>query len=96
MNNREKEMIQQLPPEYRPLGAWKYFGLSILFVIPVVGFIFLIIFSVNGNNINRRSYARSLWIPTILWIILSIVCAILAATGVLAAWTSGLQSLIQG
>ena len=37
-----------VPPEFRPLGAWAYFGLSILFSIPVIGLIFLIVF----RNLN--------------------------------------------
>ena len=48
--------------EYRPLGAWAYFGLSILFSIPVIGLIFLIVFSLSSSNINRRNYARSYFI----------------------------------
>ncbi len=56
-----------LPEEYRPLGPWAYFGLNLLFSIPVVGFIFLIIFSCKRSNINRRNYARSFWCA---WIIL--------------------------
>lgn len=44
---------------YRPINAWGYLGLSILFAIPVIGLVFLIIFSLNGSNVHRRSYARS-------------------------------------
>lgn len=33
-----------LPEKYRPLGMWAYFGYTILFSIPLLGFIFLIIF----------------------------------------------------
>ncbi len=43
-----------LPEKFRPLTAWAYFGYSILFSIPIVGFIFLIVFSCSGKNINRR------------------------------------------
>ncbi len=50
-----------IPPEYKPLTAWQYFGLQILFAIPVVGFVFLIVFSFNSSNLNRRSFARSYW-----------------------------------
>ncbi len=51
-----------IPEEYSPLSPWAYFGLSLLFSIPVVGFIFLIIFSCKKSNINRRNYALSYWI----------------------------------
>ncbi|MBO5783435.1 MAG: zinc ribbon domain-containing protein [Clostridia bacterium] len=51
----------QIPEEYQPLSPWAYFGLQILFSIPIVGFVFLIIFSINGSNLNRRNFARSYW-----------------------------------
>lgn len=50
-----------IPLAYKPLGAWMYFGLSLLFSIPLVGLIFLIIFSLDDSNINRRNFARSYW-----------------------------------
>ena len=69
----------QIPPEYQPLGAWAYFGLSLLFSIPIVGFIFLIVFSCNGSNINRRNFARSYWC----WLVIVLVIyGILLAAGV--------------
>ena len=46
---------------YRPLSPWAYVGLTVLFSIPVVGLVFLIVYSINGSNINRRNYARSYW-----------------------------------
>ena len=55
-----------LPAQFKPLGPWAYFGLTLLFSIPIVGFIFLIIFSVKKTNINRRNFARSLWIPIVI------------------------------
>ena len=51
-----------IPREYKPISAWGYFGYNLLFSIPIVGFICLIIFSLNSSNINRRSYARSFFI----------------------------------
>lgn len=50
-----------IPPEYQPMGAWAFFWLRILFAIPVVGLVFLIIFSFSGGNLSRRSFARSYW-----------------------------------
>ena len=77
---------ESLPAKYRPLSAWAYFGYSILFAIPVIGFIFLIIFSCNGSNINRRSFARSHWCALILClIIVGVVFLIAALTGGVAA-----------
>ena len=50
-----------LPEQYRPLSPWAYFGLTLLFSVPIVGFVFLIIFSCKRSNINRRNFARSYW-----------------------------------
>ena len=69
-----------VPPEFRPLGAFAYFGLSILFSIPVIGLICLIIFSFSDANINRRNFARSYFIGLLFAIIL---CAVLSFTGAL-------------
>lgn len=55
------EIRYVIPEENRPLSPWAYFGLQILFAVPVVGFVFLIIFSCSGSNINRRNFARSYW-----------------------------------
>lgn len=45
--------------QFRPLGAWEYFGYSILYSIPLIGFIMMIIFSFNDSNINHRNFSRS-------------------------------------
>ena len=73
MKRREKDEIATLPDKYRPLGAWKYFGLNILFAIPVVGWIFLLVFCFSSGNINRRSYARSFFC---IWFIVIIIAVI--------------------
>ena len=76
----DRNAQQLLPPEYRPLGAWAYFGYTILFSIPLVGLICLIVFSVSRGNINRRNFARSFW------------CVyVLAAILLLLAWILGIQ-----
>ncbi len=53
--------VEDLPDHLKPIGAWGYFGLKILFAIPIVGFVFLIVFSFSRGNLNRRSFARSYW-----------------------------------
>lgn len=58
---RERIVTNVIPEENRPLSPWAYFGLQLLFAIPIVGFVFLIVFSCNGSNINRRNFARSYW-----------------------------------
>lgn len=69
-----------VPPEFRPLGAWAYFAYSILFSIPILGIILLIVFSFSDSNINRRNFARSYFIALLFVIILFLV---LFFTGVL-------------
>ena len=78
MNDIEKNEISRLPEKYRPLSAWAYWGLTLLFSVPVVGFIFLIIFAFNDSNINRRSFARSYFCVLIL---AAIIIAVFCATG---------------
>lgn len=80
---RQHEITQEeLPERFRPLSAWAYVGYTLLFAIPIVGFVFLIVFSCSSANINRRSYARSYWCYLILsLIIIGTAMIILAATG---------------
>lgn len=62
-----------VPLEYRPISAWGYFGYSLLFAIPLVGFICLIIFSFDDSNINRRNYARSFWCALLIAVIFLVI-----------------------
>ncbi len=74
---------KDLPEKFQPLGAWSYFWLNILFGVPVVGFIFLLIFTFNDGNRNRRNFARSQWCMLIVVGIVSIIVAAIAiAAGV--------------
>ena len=69
--------------EVKLLGPWGYFGLKILFSIPLVGFILLIVFSLDNNHLNRRNFARSYWCDLILSVVLSLLLVILlSVTGV--------------
>ena len=82
-NSQQNVTPEMLPPQYRPLGAWAYFGYSLLFSIPIVGFILLIVFSCSSANINRRNFARSYWC----WLA---IAAIAIAVIVVTAGTAGL------
>ena len=81
MNRIEAAEIAKLPPQYRPLSAWAYFGYTILFSIPVIGLIMLIIMSFSKANINRRSFARSYFCFLLLMIILIILAVVLGMPG---------------
>ena len=57
------------PEQFRPLNAWEYFGYAILYMVPVIGWIFLLIFTFSTSNYNRRSFTRSYWCGLILILI---------------------------
>ena len=82
--------VFNVPPEFRPLGAWAYFGYSILFAIPLLGLILLIVFSFSDANINRRNFARSYFIGMLVALI---IAAILFFTG---TWKETLDAMNAG
>ena len=57
IDTKAAEML--LPKAYRPLSAWNYFGLSVLYAIPVIGWIFLLAHAIDGKNRHGRTFARS-------------------------------------
>lgn len=76
---------EDLPPAYKPLGAWKYFLYTLLFNIPVVGLICLIVLACGGGvNINLRNYARS-------YFCIYLVLAVAVAAIVLICLALGIQ-----
>lgn len=79
----EKQEMATLPPKYRPLSAWEYFGYTLLFSIPIVGFICMIVFAFNDSNINRRSFARSFFCSLLIAAIFAGI--LLLASGVLSS-----------
>ena len=62
-----------IPPEYKPISMWGYFGYQILFSIPVIGFILLIILSFAPRNKNLKNFSRSYFCLFILGLIVTIV-----------------------
>ena len=63
----------RIPEAYRPLSAWTYFGLEILYALPIVGWVFLICHAIGSRNINKRSFARSYFCVFVIVILLVIV-----------------------
>ncbi len=90
MKKDEKTYIEGLPEAYKPLTAWKYFGLTILYSIPVLGFIMIIVHSLSDKNINRRSFARSFFCGFLL-VAIALVVAIVFMGG-FGAITSAIES----
>ena len=85
--------------QFKPVSAWGYVGYSILFAIPLIGFILLIVFSCSTKNINRRNYARSFFC----WLLIAIIIGILTFAGIFSAfksdsfpsWLSTAQNTVQ-
>ena len=67
---------KNIPAKYQPLSAWAYFGYQLLFAIPLVGFILLIVFSFNDDNINRRNYARSYFCSLLIGAIIGVIALV--------------------
>ena len=65
--------LRHLPAACRPLSPWSYFGLGILYALPLLGWIFLIVHAIGSANINRRNYARSYFCVYVLAIILGVL-----------------------
>ena len=73
--------------EYKPISMWGYFGYEILFSIPIVGFIVLIVLSINGKNQNVKNFARSYFCFTIIVLILLVILLVsVAGAGASAAF----------
>lgn len=67
---------QNIPSEYKPISPFGYWGYNILFSIPIIGLIFLIIYTFDSSNINRRNYARSFFVGILIVVIFIAVLTI--------------------
>ena len=70
------------PNEFKPISAWGYIGYTILFAIPVLGFILLLVFAFSKKKINRRNFARSFLCYILIAIILFLGSIVLTRLGV--------------
>lgn len=83
-----------VPAELQPISMWGYFGYSILFNIPVVGFVFLLIFAIGAKNVNKKNFARSYFCGLILVLVIIGIAALIAGvTGGFAAIASSFQQM---
>ena len=58
-NNDIKATDKLLPKAYRPLSSWCYFGRTVLYLIPIIGQIFLFAHAIDDKNCTGRNFARS-------------------------------------
>ena len=72
------------PAEFRPLSPWQYFGYSLLFAIPLVGFVCLLVCCFSDSNINRRNYARSFFCGLLIALIIVAFFTALSLAGVIS------------
>lgn len=66
----------QMQMEYKPISAWGYLGYELLFLLPVVGWIIMIIMCFAPTNKNVKNFARA---HVILYIILIVLVILLIA-----------------
>ena len=70
---------------YKPISPLGYIGYSILFAIPLIGFIVLLVFAFGGTqNVNLKNYARSYFCMLIIAVVLAII--VIMALGGTAAF----------
>lgn len=86
-----------VPAEYQPISMWGYFGYSLLFSIPVVGFIIICVFSFGGTrNINKCNFARSYFCGFIIAVVIIAFAMLIAfLTGGVSAFSSWLSSIFR-
>lgn len=76
INTKTTDML--LPKAYRPLSPWNYFWRSVLYSIPVIGWIFLLAHAIAGKSRHGRSYARSYFCALLVGVIAGIIAAAVA------------------
>lgn len=83
-----KNIEKQLPKSYRPITGWGYFWRTILYAIPVIGWIVLLVNAIGSKNRNGRYFARSYFCGLLVAIIVVAVVTVLdlvAGTGIFQA-----------
>lgn len=75
----EQPVTPRIPPEYKPMSPWAYFGWSLLYSIPFVGFVLLIVMSFAPRNKNHKNFTRSYWCGALIILGIAVVTLLLAA-----------------
>ena len=61
---------------YAVVGTWGFIGLTLLFMIPVIGWLVCLIMAFAAKNRNRRHFARATLIFMIIGILISIALSL--------------------
>lgn len=81
-----------LPEEYKPVSVGKYIGYSILFALPLVGFIMLLVTAFSGGtNKSLKNYARAMLVMYAIGVVLGIVIAVLMGILGMSMMDSGMM-----
>ena len=74
LNGTQQQTVSKNTALDAPLTVLDFFLMSLLSFVPIIGFVFLLIWAFSGNtNINRKNYARA----ALIWILVSIGLVIL-------------------
>ena len=76
----------------KPISMWGYFGLQILFALPVVGWVFAIVLSFVSPNVNVRNFARSYFCVLIIVGILALIAMVTGGSLAIAELIGGALS----
>ncbi len=76
MANKQATRTTKIPAGYEPISMWGYFGYGILFSIPIIGWIFVIVFAISAENHNLKNFARSQFCLWIIWIALVLIASL--------------------
>lgn len=63
----------KIPNNYKPISMWGYFGYEILFNLPIIGFIFALVFALTHDNVNVKNFAKSYFCFLIIAVILIVI-----------------------
>ncbi len=81
INQKATDML--LPKAYRPLSPWSYFWRSVLYAIPVIGWIFLLVHVFACKSRHGRSYARFHLLAAIVVAIVAVAAGYVINSGLL-------------
>lgn len=68
-----KQIEKHLPKSYRPISGWGYFWRTVLYAIPVLGWLILLINAIGSKNRNGRNFARSYFCALLVAVIIAVI-----------------------